>query len=92
MSVSYHGRIVMVCVSHIGIDEDYIKYIMASQTFRRQVEKFREEFKVITELARQSSATNTILSPAIAQRNRSTNNMVQNIRGLNQGAQNTRNS
>lgn len=54
MSVSYHGRIVMVRVSHIGIDEDYIKYIMSSQTFRRQVEKFREEFKVITELARQN--------------------------------------
>jgi len=55
MSVSYHGRIVMVRVSHIGIDEDFIKQIMMSQTFKRQVESFKQELKVITELARQSS-------------------------------------
>jgi len=55
MSVSYHGRIVMVRVSHIGIDEDFIKQIMNSQTFKRQVESFKQELKVITELARKSS-------------------------------------
>jgi hypothetical protein len=39
---------------------------MMSQTYKKQVEKFKEEFKVITELARQNSAPKIPFSPAIA--------------------------
>jgi trehalose-6-phosphate synthase len=51
MSVNYHGRIVLVRVSHIGIDEEFIKYIMSTSTFRKQVEKFQQEFKMISLMA-----------------------------------------
>lgn len=56
MSVSYHGRNVAVRVSHIGIDEDFIKSIMNTSTFKKEIKKFKEEFKVIADLAKESSA------------------------------------
>lgn len=82
MSVSYHGRIVMVRVSHIGIDEGYIRYIMDSQTFKKQVEKFRQEFKVITEMAKKNEPKNKMPSPAMSPRRRSANNMLLHVRGV----------
>lgn len=55
MSVNYHGRIVGVRVSHIGIDESFIQRIMNSGTYKKEVDKFKEEFNQITELARKSN-------------------------------------
>ena len=55
MSVNYHGRIVGVRVSHIGIDESFIQRIMNGSTYKKEVDKFKEEFNQITELARKST-------------------------------------
>lgn len=55
MSVNYHGRIVGVRVSHIGIDEEFIQLIMNGKEYKRQVKQFKDEFKIITEAARKSS-------------------------------------
>ena len=40
MSVAYLGRTVVIRVSHIGIDEEFIDYIMKSDSYRKQVETF----------------------------------------------------
>lgn len=45
MSLSYLGRSVSIRVSHIGIDEDFVKYIMTSRLYTKSVEKFKQEFK-----------------------------------------------
>jgi trehalose 6-phosphate synthase/phosphatase len=55
LSVNYHGRIVGVRVSHIGIDEEFIQLIMNSKDFKKQVTAFKDEFKIITEAARRST-------------------------------------
>jgi trehalose-6-phosphate synthase len=55
MSVNYHGRIVGVRVSHIGIDESFIQRIMNGGTYKKEVDKFKDEFNQITELARKNT-------------------------------------
>jgi trehalose-6-phosphate synthase len=55
MSVNFHGRVVGVRVSQIGIDEDFINHIMSSKEYKKWVERFKQEFKVIAEAARKSS-------------------------------------
>ncbi len=55
MSVNYHGRIVGIRVSHIGIDEGFIQKIMNSKEYKKEVEKFKEEFKHTAEYARKSN-------------------------------------
>jgi len=55
MSVNYHGRIVGVSVRNIGIDEGFIQKIMNGGSYKKEVEKFKEEFNKIAELARKSS-------------------------------------
>ena len=58
MSVNFHGRIVGVRVSHIGIDEEFIAHIMSQSAYKKDVEKFKWEFKKITEAARKSCKGN----------------------------------
>ncbi len=45
MSVNFHGRIIGVRVSHIGIDENFIQHIMNQSAYKKEVEKFKVEFK-----------------------------------------------
>lgn len=58
MSVNYHGRIVGVRVSHIGIDEEFIAHIMSQSAYKKDVDKFKWEFKKITEAAKKSCSGN----------------------------------
>lgn len=57
MSVNFHGRIVGVRVSQIGIDDEFINHIMSSKEYKKQVERFQKEFKIIADAARKSSVT-----------------------------------
>lgn len=51
MSVSFHGRIIGVRISHIGVDEEFINHIMSTKEFKRHVEMFKAGLRPITEMA-----------------------------------------
>lgn len=54
LSVSYHGRIVGVRVSHIGVDEDFISHIMKQREFRKHVDAFEKSLRPFAEKAHKS--------------------------------------
>jgi len=56
LSVNYHNRNIVVHVSHIGIDEDFIESIMKSSAYRKHIAQFNAEFKELTARANRHQA------------------------------------
>ena len=72
MSVAGQGRKIAVRVSHIGIDEDFIRHIMRGSSHRKLVDSFKEESRHITNLARKNQA----VSPQTVPGGRSSSNLM----------------
>jgi trehalose-6-phosphate synthase len=51
LSVMFHGRIVGVRVSHIGVDEEFINHIMSSKEFKKHVDMFKKSMRPFSDMA-----------------------------------------
>lgn len=47
----FHGRIVGVRVSHIGVDEEFINHIMSSKEFKKHVDMFKKSMRPFSDMA-----------------------------------------
>jgi trehalose-6-phosphate synthase len=48
LGINFHGRTVMIRVSHIGLDESFISEIMKSKSYRKLVNSFKAYVKTLT--------------------------------------------
>jgi len=58
LGINFHGKHVMIRVSHIGIEESFLEELVASKKFKTYEKKLKDEMKIIGQYLKANRETN----------------------------------